>query len=118
MLFRQLLIFNISNSKFSEIVLHSLDNHKHFGRNKDKFTGPFFIFLLKLRLLTKNFFVKKNISSFEKKTLQKLKPFKKIEIFELYKKLLKKYNISENELHIREIMPRLYLIKRNDKSYY
>ncbi len=107
-------IFNISNSKFSEIVLHSLNNHKNFGRNKDKFTGSFFIFLLKLRLLTKNFFVKKNISSFEKKTLQKLKPFKKIEIFELYKKLLKKYNISENELHVREIMPRLFLIKRND----
>ena len=111
-------IFNISDTKFSNIVLNSLNNYKNFGKNKDMFTGSFFIFLLKLRLLTKNYFVKKNISSFEKKSLQKLKPFNNVEIFELYKKLLIKYNISENKLQIKEIMPRLYLIKQNEKSYF
>ena len=97
---------------FSSIVLYHLKKQTNFGKNSDKFTGAFFTNLLKFRLIVKKFFENKDISSFEKKSLQKLKPFNTNEIFGVYQNLLKKFDIPDSKLDFKEILPRIYLIKQ------
>lgn len=105
-------IYNIGDMNFSSIVLYHLKKQTNFGKNSDKFTGAFFTNLLKFRLIVKKFFENKDISSFEKKSLQKLKPFNTNEIFGVYQNLLKKFDIPDSKLDFKEILPRIYLIKQ------
>ena len=105
-------IYNIGDINFSNTVLDHLKGQTNFGNNLDKFTGPFFTNLLKLRLTVNKLFKDKNVSSFEKKSLQKLKPFNKNEIFGIYQNLLKKFDIPDSKLDFKEILPRMYLIKQ------
>lgn len=105
-------IYNIKNNNFAKVVLNKLKEKPIYEKNKDKYTNFIFFNLIKLRLLFYNL-NKKEISSFEKRSLQKLTPFNKKDVMEIYHDLIDSMKINKKDLIIKEIFPRMFLIKKS-----
>jgi len=106
-------IHNVNDKKFSEIVLKQLSKNPNYGKNIDRYTNKIYFNLIKLRFLLVRVFKKKKIDNFQKKSLQKLNPYKKKDIYKIYLDLLDKMKIKKKDLIFKEIFPRMFLLKKS-----